>query len=396
MTWLEHWLEFALEFCLQRRWPGRTVPYAPERVRRILMVRKDNIGDVLCTTPALRALRRAFPEAHLTILVADHCRAIVERNPDVDEVLTYIKSKHASRWFGLSALWNLARVIRDLRARRFDLGIVMGRPASRSGAWLAYASGAPWRLGYSTQVLQPFPFFLNLGRDPKAMALHEVDSGLEQLAAIGIAPAGRQLTLIPNPQAQVKLGQRLAALGVSPGDHVALVHISARKRANRWPQQCFAQAADALLERLGLSVALSWAPGDATNRLFPGDKGKAEEVARLMRTRPILLSTPTLDELIAAVSLSHFVLSPDGGLMHIAAALGIPQVALLGGTDPRIWAPVNEHSIVLHRAGGVDQISVDEVVAAAVGVMARWGRRPAGAVAAARGATGRRMAARGE
>jgi ADP-heptose:LPS heptosyltransferase len=92
-----------------------------------------------------------------------------------------------------------------------------------------------------------------------------------------------------------------------------------------------------------------------------------------MRTRPILLRTPTLAELIAAVSLSDFVLSPDGAVVHIAAALRIPQVALFGRTSEGQWAPVNEKSVLL-KGSRADRIPVDEVVSAAVSVVSQWER----------------------
>ncbi len=383
MSWISSSLEYALEVGLHWRWPEATPPFMRDRVRRILVVRKDNIGDVLCTTPALRALRRAFPTAHLAILVAQHCRAAVERNPDLDEVLTYTKAKHHPGLLGVPALWGLGQAIRGLRRRGFDLALAMGRPCSRSSAWLAYASGARWRLGYPTAALQPFPFFLNLGCDPGAMTSHEVDGCLELLASIGIPAAGRHLTLIPDAGAQAAVRRRLAEVRASGGGGLALVHISARREDNRWPLASFAQAADALSERLGLSILLSWAPGDGSNPLFPGDDGRVEEVAARTRRRPILLPTPTLEELIAAVSLSDFVLSPDGGVMHIAAALKIPQVALFGGGGTQHWAPMNDRSAVLQRDGCVDRISVEEVVASSITVMARWGIY--GAVAAAEG-----------
>jgi heptosyltransferase-3 len=371
-------LEWILEVGLHGRRPRATPPFSPERVRRILVVRKDNIGDVLCTTPALRALRRAFPGAHLAILVSEHCRAAVERNPDVDEIFTYTKTKHRAGWFGLPALREQARVIRDLRRRGFDLAIVMSRPASRSAAWLAFVSGATWRLGYATSSLHPFPFFLNLGRDPGAMASHEVDGCLELVSSIGIAAAaGRTLSLIPDPKAQEAMARRLREAGVSERGGLALVHISSRRESNRWPLASFAQAADLLHERLGLRIALSWAPGDAGNPLFPGDDGKAEEIARRMRTRPILLATPTLDEFIAAMSLSDFVLTADGGPIHVAAALDVPQVALFGMSGIVQWAPVSQKSVLLRRGERVADISVEDVLAAATEVMARWGRRQA-------------------
>jgi len=374
VTWISRALEWALEVGLQRRWPGTSPPFALDHVRRILVVRKDNIGDVLCTTPALRALRRAFPQAHLAILVAEHCRAAVEWNPDLSEILTYTKAKHRHGLLGLAALCNLMWVIRELRARRFDLAIVMGRPCSRSGAWPAYASRAGWRLGYATPALQPFPFFLNLGCDPGAMTSHEVDGCLELLASIGIPGAGRALTLIPDPDAVVGVRERLRTESVVDRGGLALVHISNRRETSRWPLERFAQAADHLHERLGLTILLSWSPGDASNPLFPGDDGKADEVVRCMRAQPVLLRTPELRELIAALSLCDFVLSTDGGLMHMAAALEVPQVVLFGKTDPLHWAPVSDRAVWLRRDGRADRISVEEVVSAATGVLARWGR----------------------
>ncbi len=157
-------------------------------------------------------------------------------------------------------------------------------------------------------------------------------------------------------------------------DRLALVHISNRREAGRWPIPAFAEAADALRQRLGLSIVLSWAPGDASNPLFPGDDGKADEVARCMRARPVLLRPAELRELIAALSLCDFVLSTDGGLMHMAAALQVPQVVLFGKADSLHWAPVSDRAVWLRRDGRADRISVEEVVSAATGVLARWGR----------------------
>ena len=378
MSWIARPLEYILEVGLHRRWPKSGLSFTGDHVRRILVVRKDNIGDVLCTTPALRALRRAFPTACLAILVAEHCRAAVEQNPDVDEILTYTKAKHRAESFGLAALWDLARVIQDLRARTFDLAVTMGRPCSRSSAWLAYASGARWRLGFSTPALQPFPFFINLGRNPGRMDSHEVDGCLDLLASVGIPAAGRRLTLIPNPDALVAIRQKIARAEVGSGG-MALIHISNRREASRWSLAAFAETADRLHNQLGLSIMLSWAPGDANNPLFPGDDGRAEEIAQRMQTRPILLRTPYLDDVIAAVSVCDFILSTDGGLMHMAAALDIPQVVLFGKTSTLQWAPVSEKCTVVSRGGRVDQIPVDEVVAASIAVVSRWGHhRPAG------------------
>ena len=392
---LSRCLECVMELGLHRRRPGSVPAFSPDRVRQILVLHHYEIGDVLCITPSLRALRRAFPEAHLAVLVAENCRAVVERSPDVNEVFAYRRAKYQSGWLGRLGSPDLLRVIRELRRQRFDLAISMRRPYSNTNAWLAYASGAPWRLGYLAPASRPFRFFLNLGRSPERKILHEVDSGLELLESIRVPRAGRELTLRPDPVIQAEIRERLAAAGFRGGG-LAFVHISSRREVNRWPLQAFAQAADALHEKFGFSVLLSWAPGDATNPLFPGDDGKAEEVAGLMRTRPILLRTPRLADLIAAVSVSDFVLSPDGGCVHIAAALAIPQVALFGKAYLEQWRPVNPRSIVLHGRGRADRITVEEVVAAATTLLSQWGRGAPAQTAATAVSGGRTADAAGQ
>ncbi|HSB71821.1 MAG TPA: hypothetical protein VLT62_21025, partial [Candidatus Methylomirabilis sp.] len=287
MSWTGRWLEFVLEWALHGRAPGVIPPYSADRVRRILVIHHYDIGDVLCVTPALRALRQAFPRAHLAILVAEYCRAVVERNPDVDEVFSYSRPKHRPGRLGRLAYGDLLRVTRKIRARRFNLAIAIRRPFSNTNAWLAYATGALWRLGYLPPASHPFRFTLNLGRPPEDRELHEVDGGLELLASIGVPAAGRELTLVPDPDVQTAMRCRLGDLGRLWGGGLALVHISNRRETSRWPLSSFAQAADALYQKLGLCIALSWAPGDARNPLFPGDDGKAEEVAVQMRTRPL-------------------------------------------------------------------------------------------------------------
>lgn len=370
-------VEYVLEYLLHRRSPRSVPPFSPDLVRRILVLHHYEIGDVLCITPSLRALRRAFPQAHIAVLVAENCRAVVERNPDVDRIYSYRRAKYQSSWLGRLAYRDLLRVIRNLRSERFDLAISMRRPYSNTNAWLAYVSGATWRLGYLTSAAFPVRFFLNLWRSPDPRVLHEVDSGLELLASIGVPAHGRDLTLVPDPEVRARVRERLREAGFD-GERLAFIHISSRREPNRWPLSAFAQAADALHEKFGFSILLSWAPGGVRNPLFPGDDGKAEDVAARMRVRPILLETPTLAELIAAMSLSDFVLSPDGGCVHIAAALGLPQVALFGKASLEQWRPVNPKSVALHGGGRADRITVDEAMAAAAQVLAHRGRDSAG------------------
>jgi len=119
----------------------------PENIKKILIVRNDNIGDVILTTPAIEALRKRFPDAYIAILVAEYACEAIEGNPYLDKVYIYEKAKH-SKANKLVAWWKQYKVIREIRRKKFDLAIGIRSTFSSSQGWLVFASGAPMRLGH--------------------------------------------------------------------------------------------------------------------------------------------------------------------------------------------------------------------------------------------------------
>jgi ADP-heptose:LPS heptosyltransferase len=116
-------LQFLFDLFVQRRIGEPQEEFAKEKVKKILVVRNDNIGDVICSTPAIQALRENFPEAYLAVLVASYSEEAILGNPHVDEVFVYDKYKHGkyrSRWV---AWWNQYKVLRSVRKKGFDLAI---------------------------------------------------------------------------------------------------------------------------------------------------------------------------------------------------------------------------------------------------------------------------------
>ena len=390
-------LDVGLGWLLYGGRPIPAGPFDPDRVKRILIVRNDNLGDLLCTTPAFRALRRRYPSAHIAVLVSAHCRPLLQGNPDVDEVLTYTKAKHRTRGTTLGAWWGMLRMFRALWARRFDLAIEMRQRFSQSAAWLVYASRAPWRLGHRPPLQEPFGFFLNLGLpQPEGREIqHEVDSALQILRPLGVPAVSRELTLTVQPEAQERVETRLASLGIGPQERVALIHISTRRPTSRWPAERFAAVARDLLERHGFHVLVNWAPGDDTNLLFPGDDRRVEEVLRLIRTPAHPWETSTLDDLVASIRRSQFVFSTDGGVMHIAAALQVPQVVIFGRTPVETWRPCSAVARVLKRGEEAVNVGVEEALGMVQALSAELGWPLAGHTAANPAAAGRVDAKKG-
>jgi ADP-heptose:LPS heptosyltransferase len=359
-------LDVGLGWLLYGGRPVPAEPFDPDRVKRILIVRNDNLGDVLCTTPAFRALRRRYPSAHIAVLVPAHCRPLVQGNGDVDEVIDYTKAKHRTRGTTLGAWWEMLRMFRTLWARRFDLTIEMRQRFSQSAAWLAYASRAPWRLGHRPPAHEPLGFFLNLGLpQPEGREVqHEVDSVLRILRPLGVPPVPRELILTAQPEAQARVETRLASLGIGARERVALVHISNRRPTSRWPAERFAAVAADLSERHGFHVLVNWAPGDEANPLFPGDDGRVDEVLRLIRTPAHSWKTSILDDLVASIRRSQFVFSTDGGVMHVAAAFHVPQVVIFGRTPVEAWRPCSSVARVLKRGQASANVEVEDALEA--------------------------------
>ncbi|MEE9543039.1 MAG: glycosyltransferase family 9 protein, partial [Thermodesulfobacteriota bacterium] len=118
-----------------------------DKIKKILVVRNDNIGDLILTTPALEALRRAFPDAYLAVLVADYTKEAVEGNPHIDKVYSYEKAKH-SKSGRLTAWRRQWRVLREIKAEGFDVALGIRGSFASSQGWLVYMSRAPIRIGH--------------------------------------------------------------------------------------------------------------------------------------------------------------------------------------------------------------------------------------------------------
>jgi len=333
--------------------PGPAID--PAAIRAVLVIRNDNIGDVLCTTPALTALRRRFPTAHLAILVASYAREAVAGNPDVDEVVVYTKHKHRPDGSRLRAWREMAGVTAAIRSRRFDVAVAMRAHFTSSLGWLAFLTGAPRRIGHAPPRRHPLGFTITHPVPLPEAPAHEVERCLRLLEPLGV-PAGEGapgLTLRRDPAAEAAARDLLRRRGVPPGASIVAFHVSSR-RANRWPPDRFAGLADWAAER-GAAVVLVEAPGEAE---------AARTVAGRMRRPPILVETPALSALAALLAQCRLFVCCDGGAMHVAAAVGTRTVAIFGGADPRRWAPWGPGHRVLSCNGIAEAVPLADAAAA--------------------------------
>lgn len=281
--------------------------------KKILVIQLRRIGDVLLTTPVVRALRSAFPKAQIDFLAEPPCDQVLRGNPHLTNVIVYDPK---------SPLRMLGAVRRD----RYDWVIdFLGNPRT---ALLTALSGAPVRAG-SSRVFHRWGYnrtwqhprqTLYAGNEKiylvKQLGISLVEDGMPQLA---ISPASKQF-------AETFL-RGLDGMGGGP---LITVSPTSRRHFNRWFLDRYAALADWLVREYQARVLLVWGPGE---------RPVVEEVARLMKTQAIICQeTPTLLDLAAVLERADLHIGNDNGTKHIATAVGAATFTVFGPHNTASWS----------------------------------------------------------
>jgi lipopolysaccharide heptosyltransferase II len=294
-------------------------------------VRLRLIGDVAFTTPILRALRRRFPDAHIAYLVEPSAAPVVAGNPHINELLVIPKRS------GFARLRDDFAMARHLRREHFDVALDLhGGPRA---AFLAWASGAPMRIGYSITG-RSWMYTHLVPRSPNLAPRHSVLNQADLLQPLGIEscdPVHEPMEMAPDTVAGARVERRLAEAGIGADDPMVVIHVSAGNPFRRWPPESFAATAAALaLQDSQLRVILVSGPSDhAAATAIARD---ARIVAGPAGAR-ILEGDYNLTELRELVVRAAVYIGGDSGPLHIAATTGTPIVALLGPTLPERSRP---------------------------------------------------------
>lgn len=325
---------------------------------RILVVRRDNIGDLVCTTPLLSALRSRFPDARIEALVNTYNGDALKGNSDVDAIHTYEKAKHRGGRTLLRTYMDRIGLIRRLRRLRFDYVILAGPGIQRRSLNIVRWIGARSVVGFVERSGVrgiSVPVEAAGGAD-----LHEVEDTFRLLTPLGIAGSPPALRVFV--EASSVAAARLAWTGRRSDRLRVAIHLSARKPSQRWPAENFI----ALVRKLaatGVDSMLLWSPGIRSDARHPGDDAKAQAVAHgAGEGLCVRLPTRELPALAGALATCDLFVGADGGAMHLAAGLGKPAVCLFGDSNPARWCPWQvPHRVLQARSRDVIDISIDEV-----------------------------------
>jgi heptosyltransferase-2 len=293
-------------------------------VRRILVRATNWVGDVVMTLPALEAIRETFPTSTISVLAKPWVVPLLENHPAVDNVIPYRKKEGRA-----VDLYELIRIVRLIRGQDFDLAILF-QNAFEAGL-LAYLGGVKFRLGYNTDG-RGFLLNYRIKRSEAVLKAHQVEYYLFLLRAVGWEGETRDPSLHLAEKDLEKAKALLRSKGVKEGDFlIGLSPGAIFGEAKRWPPERFARIGDWAVER--------W----KAKALIMGSQKEmhiCKALERSMSHRALDLSgQTTLGEAAALVRQCQFFLSNDSGLMHIAAALGVPTMAVFGSTNPVTTGP---------------------------------------------------------
>ena len=296
---------------------------------RVLCIKLKHIGDVLLMTPTIRAIRLAWPACRIAALVPRGIEGVLHGNPDLEAILTL------DRRAGLAGAW---RTIRAVRGYGPDLVLEMG--GGDREALLGWLSGARMRVGYTPSGSGGWRRALLSRTIPWNGNQHMVETNLDLVRACGIAAAGCRPVLVVQPEARARMAGRLAAAGLAPGQPLVVLHAVSRWLFKAWPEAGCATVL-AHLSRRGIAVAVTSGPE-------PGEMEAAKRVLSRAAAPAIdLVGRTSLADLAAVLERATLFLGVDSAPMHMAAALGVPVVALFGPSGEKSWGPWGEGHVVL-------------------------------------------------
>lgn len=295
-------------------------------VRNLLCVRLDSLGDVLMTTPALRALRESLPDCRLTLLTSAAGAEAARHIPEVDEAIAF-----QAPWMkasGASAAEDHA-MVETLASRAFDAAVIFTVYSQNPlpSAYLAYLAGIPLRLANCRE--NPYGLLTDWVPDPEPQQIirHEVRRQLELVGSVGALTTNEHLSFAVPLAATVAAIRRLVELGVDRTRPLVVVHPGASAASRRYPPGQFARAVDLLALQSGCEVVFT---GDARERTLAG------AIRDDMHSPTHALAGElSLAELAALIGEADLLVSNNTGPAHIAAALGTPVVDLYALTNPQ-------------------------------------------------------------
>ncbi len=300
--------------------------------KRILVFNVNWLGDVLFTTPAIRALRKNYPDSYIACIAPQRCAQLLQDNPSINEFISFDQQN------GLKGILSSMRLILSLKKKQFDIVFLFHRSFTR--LLICFLAGIRNRVGYKrvknnlllTQKVDA------VDRD----SVHRVDYFLNIIVSFTGKVIDKSYELKVN-DADIKSVENILHNNHKINSKKLVVfHPGANWPLKRWPVSHFAKLNSFLSRESDCRVVIA---GSKEDRVL------ADKIMDLSQAEAIVLTGKlSLKQLAALFKLSDMVVSADSGPMHIAIAVGTPVIALFGPTDYKITGPYDlKNNVVLRK-----------------------------------------------
>jgi heptosyltransferase-1 len=328
--------------------------------RNILIIDFGQLGDVVLSLPALRAIRKRFPRARITVAAGKPGAEVIGLSGYADE--TFVVDRVALRdGFKPLSIFRVFKIVQDVRRKKFDFVIDLHSLSETN--LLGFLSGAPKRL-YSRRPGRSLDYLANFQPRPPIETDHRkrhlIDRYLDVLIPLGIEKAERLPALKTTPVDDAAIAQRLNKAKADAGAPLVGLFPGAGHPSRRWPIEQFASLADFLIRNDQVKVVVF---------LGPEERAFIKDFRRQFPPSVVILDQLTIPQLAAAQARLAAFVSNDTGPMHIASAVGTPVVLLLDKRAPESYLPQGDRHRVIYNSV-IGDIAVDEVYEATRSVLA--------------------------
>lgn len=327
--------------------------------RRILIIRPDRIGDVVLTTPLIRAVRQSFPDSYIGVMVNTITGALLKHNPNIDLLITDDPDGKDS---GRSGFW---RQVRTLRSLKFDTGL-MPLPRERH-AWMMLLAGIKTRIGVGGKIYQILTGTRTVSRNKYIPLRHEADYVMDLGRKIGLTTDDLIPDLFVTDDERESAKQFFIDHRFDLNKPIIGINPSSNRSAPNWKPEDYVRLAERLGDRYQLFINIGTPNAELEKYFEP------------FRNKHIVYSGVNVRELISLCTFLSVLVSSSTGTMHIAAAVTVPTVTLfctLPACSATLWGPLGNRSEIIlppegfcqHRCAGnpklctLDEISIDTVL----------------------------------
>lgn len=279
-------------------------------IKRILVITLSNVGDIILTTPVIRALKKEFPDARLDVMVGPRGKEIFEKDPAVFKLIIYDKHLPISEKRRLQLKLKKLKYDLVVDIRNTVFGLLIGPK-------------------YRTATIQKFP----------SSMVHRKKRHLHRLKSLGLENLDEESYIHIPKEDEEYIAKLLKEEGI--GEPLVVISPGSKSHLKRWTVEGFAEISDRLIRECGAHVVLVGAPED---------REIADKIIKKMKNKPHdLVGRTNIRQLAALLKRSGILITNDSAPLHLGCAVGTKVLAVFGPTDPKKYGPTGEFDVVIRK-----------------------------------------------